>query len=544
VTPAAYSCRVILPRTGVAAVVLTVAGALGGCTTDTSDGGAEPAASSSPSPSATSPSSPTQDSTPSPVPNRPSAPAPTPAADLQRFYGQQLEWSECRDAQQCSTLRVPLDYAKPAGRSITLSLLKVPARDQGRRLGSMVVNPGGPGGSGVDYADRAADTFGTPLLRSYDVVGFDPRGVGESTPVQCGPDERLNALVESDPDPDTAAERRRSDALIRALGVSCLRDTGELVRHVSTGEVARDLDILRAALGDERLTYFGASYGTFIGATYAELFPARVGRLVLDGALDPAASTLEVNLVQARGFEVALRAYVASCVEKGSCYLGSSVDEGVRRVQTFLADVERTPLRTSSERTVAAGEAVYGLWLPLYDQRSWPVLDQALAAGLKGDGSRLLQVADAYLQRTPDDRFLDNSFEVFPAINCLDRDDAVPSSQVARLTPRFEKASPTFGSTFAYSVSTCSSWPVHSGRTPRPVRAEGSAPIMVVGTTRDPATPLVWARALARQLDDAVLVTRDGDGHTGYRQGNACTDSAVERYLVSGTVPATDVSCS
>lgn len=528
----------ILPRTGVAAVVLATAGALGGCTADTSDQGTDPGASSSPSDSASS------SPTPSPAPTGSSAPARTPAAGLQRFYGQQLEWSECRDAQQCATLRVPLDYAKPAGPSITLALLKVPARDQGRRLGSMVVNPGGPGGSGVDYAARAEGTFGAPLLRSYDVVGFDPRGVGESTPVQCGADEQLNALVEADPDPDTAAERRRSDALIRGLGLSCLRDTGELVRHVSTVEVARDLDILRAALGDERLTYFGASYGTFIGATYAELFPARTGRLVLDGALDPAASTLEVNLVQAGGFEVALRAYVASCVERESCYLGSTVDEGVRRVQTFLADAERTPLRTSSERTVTAGEAVYGVWLPLYDQRSWGILDQALAAGLKGDGSQLLRVADLYLQRTADDRFLDNSFEVFPAINCLDRDDAVPSSQVARLTPRFEKASPTFGAIFAYSVSTCSSWPVRSGRKPRPVQARGSAPIMVVGTTRDPATPLVWARALARQLDNAVLVTRDGDGHTGYQQGSACTDSAVERYLVSGTVPTKDVTCS
>jgi hypothetical protein len=248
--------------------------------------------------------------------------------------------------------------------------------------------------------------------------------------------------------------------------------------------------------------------------------------------------------VQARGFEVALRAYVADCVEKGSCYLGSTVDEGVRRIQTFLADLERTPLRTSSERTVTAGEAIYGLWLPLYNRTRWPILDQELAAAFKGDGSQLLQVADAYLQRDEDERFQDNSFEVFSAINCLDRDDGPPSSQVARLTPRFEKASPTFGSIFAHSVSTCRSWPVHSGRQPQRVRAQGSAPILVVGTTRDPATPLVWARALTRQLDDAVLVTRDGDGHTGYQQGSACTDSAVERYLVSGTVPAKDVMCS
>ncbi|HYO39032.1 MAG TPA: alpha/beta hydrolase [Nocardioidaceae bacterium] len=515
------------PRTGVAAVVLTLAGALGGCTLGSSGAPAEPSSTSRPALSPVATSS-----------------APPPTAGLRRYYGQRLDWTDCSDGQQCATLQVPLDYARPADRSIDLALLKVSATSEAQRRGSLVINPGGPGRSGKDYAAVAEQALGPELGRAYDVVGFDPRGVGESTPVECGSDEQQNALVDSDPSPDTAAERRTTDRLIRGLGESCLRDSGALARHVSTVEVAKDMDVLRAALGEPRLTYFGASYGTFIGATYAELFPDKIDRMVLDGAIDPAASTVEVNLVQARGFETALRAYIGACIEAGDCYLGDSVDEGVRRVQELLRDVETEPLSTSSGRELTAGNAVYGIWVPLYSKLSWPVLDAGLQGAFEGDGSVLMNLADQYLQRTAEGKYSTNSAEVFNAINCLDRDDGVPSSEVERYEPRFEKASPTFGSIFAYSISTCASWPVHSGRQPQPVRAEGSPPIMVVGTTRDPATPLVWSRALADQLPQGVLVTRDGDGHLGFRAGSACTDLAVERYLIDGVVPTKDVICS
>lgn len=481
--------------------------------------------------------------TPSPVASGTAAAA-EPAGGLQRYYRQELDWKACRDGAWCASLRVPLDYAEPSGRAIRIAVLKVPALDQSRRIGSLVVNPGGPGASGVDYASGAASVFGAELRRAYDVVGFDPRGVGESTPVQCGSDEQLNALVESDPDPETAVERATVDSLVRGLGTSCLQDSGDLARHVSTVEVARDLDVLRAVLGDSRLGFFGASYGTFIGATYADLFPRRVGRMVLDGAVNPASSTVELGLVQSRGFEVALRAYVGACVQQRECFLGSTVATGVRRVGDLLQQTERTPLAASQGREVTGGEAFYGLIYPLYDTSTWPVLDQVLEKALDGDGSLLLTVADAYLRRDSKERYANNSFEAFNAVTCLDRDDGVPSSQVPRYLARFEEASPTFGRIFAAGISTCSVWPIHSGRRPAPVRAPGSPPVLVVGTTRDPATPLVWARALADQLPRGVLVTRDGDGHTGYGRGSRCVDETVERYLVSGTVPRRDVSCS
>jgi pimeloyl-ACP methyl ester carboxylesterase len=512
----------------VPAAVLPVLAALlvmvGGCSITGSDGPSASRSGASPSATATTA-------------------APSPLPGLTAYYRQHLDWTACRDTDECAQLQVPLDYAKPSGRSIGISVLKVPATGGAHRLGSMVVDPGGPGVSGVDYAAGAEGVYGVALRRVYDIVGFDPRGVGSSTPLRCASDQQLDTVLTSDPDPDSPAEARRSQDLMRDLGRGCLRDSGDLARHISTVEVAKDLDVLRAALGDTRLTYFGASYGTFIGATYANLFPRRVGRMVLDGALDPRSTSLELNLVQAHGFEVALRAYVGACVAEGDCFLGATVDEGTGRIRSFLDDVEAAPVTTASGRRLTAADAQYGISYPLYARDGWAVLDTALRNAFAGDASLLMGLADGYLHRNADGSFADNAFEAFYAVNCLDHDDGIPASQWRRYLPRFERASPTFGAAFAYSTTTCDTWPVHTGRGPERLRAVGSPPIMVVGTTRDPATPLVWARALAAQLDRGVLVTRDGDGHTAYRRGSACVDDTVERYLVDGAVPRREVHC-
>jgi pimeloyl-ACP methyl ester carboxylesterase len=478
---------------------------------------------------------------PSPL-DTPTASSTAERADLAAYYRQKLVWEPCRDADQCTTIKVPLDYAEPGGRSISLSVLKVPAGAPKERVGSLVVNPGGPGGSGVDYAANASSYFGPELRRAFDIVGFDPRGVARSTPVQCLSDAQLDGFVAADPDPDTPAELRASDRALKRFGDGCVDESGQLAAHVSTEEAARDIDILRAVLGDQRLSYFGASYGTFLGATYADLFPERVGRMVLDGAIDPSLTSLEMNLVQAHGFEVALRAYVGHCVDAGGCFLGDTVDAGTARIRAFLDQVERQPLPGNGERQLRVGNAVLGIWAPLYNEDYWPLLDNALRAAFGGSGAQLLLLSDAYTSRGPDG-YLDNSIEALYAVNCLDHDDSIPSSQVPGYIPRFEKASPTFGAIFAFSLSSCSEWPIHTGRRPAPIHAKGAAPILVIGTTRDPATPLAWARALAEQLDSGVLVRRDGDGHTGYRAGNVCVDRTVEAYLVSGTVPAGEVDC-
>lgn len=512
------------PATAALTVVLTLS--LSGCGLFGSD---KPAALPSPTLSSSPMESPSESE---------SAPQP----NLARFYEQKVSWKTCRSDKLCTTIKVPLDYQDPAAKSISLSVIKVPARSKSQRVGSLVVNPGGPGGSGINYAAQSSLYFGSELQQAFDIVGFDPRGVGESTPVQCLNDSEIDEFVASDPDPDNAAEIERGDELLAGFGDGCVSKSGDLAAHVSTAEAAKDVDIIRAALGDRRLSWFGASYGTFLGATYAELFPRRVGRMVLDGAIDPSLSTEEMSLVQAKGFETALRAYVGHCVDAGNCFLGNSVDAGTKRIRQFLDDVETNPIEGSSGRELAAGNAVLGIWAPLYNSGYWPILDSSLKAAFDGSGAPLLALSDSYTSRGPGG-YLDNSIEALYAVNCLDHDDSIPASDVASRIPEFTRAAPTFGAIFAYGLASCSQWPIHTGRVPEPIHAKGAAAILVIGTTRDPATPLEWAEALASQLESGILVRRDGDGHTGYNAGNDCVDDVVESYLVSGKTPKVDVDC-
>ncbi|MBW8751845.1 MAG: alpha/beta fold hydrolase [Propionibacteriales bacterium] len=444
---------------------------------------------------------------------------PTTDPTLARFYDQKLNWRDCgRD--KCSLLTVPLDYADPAGKTLHLAVLEVPA--QGHRIGSLVVNPGGPGGSGVQYAAAGS-------------LQFDP--------VQCVGTKQLDQLVAFDPDPDTDAERAEMDGLIRAFGDGCLTHSGDLTRHMSTREAARDMDILRAALGERKLDYLGASYGTFLGATYADLFPHHVGRFVLDGAIDPSLSNEQLSLQQAHGFETALRAYVTDCVDRGSCFLGDSVDGGLLKIKSFLLAVDKKPLPTGGDRQLTEGLATLGIWMPLYVKSYWSQLTAGLKQAMdEGTGSNLLGLADLYTSRGPSS-YNDNSMEALYAVNCLDHDDYIPTSDVPSHFAQFEKVSPTFGRAFAYGLSTCSDWPVQTGQHTVALHAKGAPPIVVVGTTRDPATPLKWAQALAAQLDSGTLITRDGDGHTGFQRGNSCVDAAVEGWLIKGDVPKPDLKC-
>jgi pimeloyl-ACP methyl ester carboxylesterase len=483
------------------------------------------------------------DPTTSPTPTSSTATGEPPSPELARFYSQDLEWAPCEGDFECATLEVPLDYDDPDGRTIDLAVLKAPAADPAQRVGSLVVNPGGPGQAGTDYAAQSGLVFGDPLLDSFDIVGFDPRGTGDSAPVDCLGDRALDQYVASDPEPDTAPERHQFVRLSQAMLSGCAERSGPLAAHVSTIEAARDMDVLRAVLGESTLSYLGASYGTALGATYAELFPERVGRLVLDGAVDLSLDFRELALGQAAGFETALRAYVEDCVEtEDPCFLGDSVEEGLTRISGFLDRVDADPLPTATDRQLRVGNAFYGIVLPLYVRDYWFLLTSALGDAFDGDGSALLQLSDLYNSRG-DGGYTDNSREAFVAISCLDDPSGIPPSQVPAATPAFERASPTFGGVFAWGLVGCRGTEVESTEEPLEVDGSGAAPIVVIGTTRDPATPYEWAESLADQLDSGVLVSRDGDGHTGYNKGNDCVDKAVHGYLLDGTVPDDGLSC-
>ncbi len=476
-----------------------------------------------------------------------SSPAPAPSGasgGLARFYDQQIDWQRCGDAYQCGRLEVPVDYADPAGASIQLALLRVPARDKDRRLGSLIVNPGGPGGSGVDYA-AAADGIVSPAVRDrYDLVGFDPRGVDRSEPVDCLSDAQLDAFLAADPTPD---DKREVSGLVGAdkeFAAGCRMRAGALLAHVGTAGVARDLDVLRGALGDERLHYLGKSYGTLIGAEYLRLFPRRAGRVVLDGAVDPALTAEQFALGQASGFEQALTSFLADCV-RHDCPLGADVTTARAGLTRLLGRLDAQPLPTRSGRRLTEALAVLGVAYPLYlpPDRGYPALRAALHEALGGDGSALLGLSDDYTQRHPDGSYDGNSNEAIYAVNCLDRQDVTGPAQVAAQLPTFERASPTFGRYIAWSGLPCAYWPVPPSGRPAPVAAPGAPPVLVVGTTGDPATPYAWAVSLAEQLDSGVLLTYVGSGHTAYRHGSSCIDDAVDRYLLEGQPPAAGTRC-
>lgn len=470
------------------------------------------------------------------------APRKAPDPELQEFYDQRLDWAPCDDSNECAQLTVPLSYAAPGGETVRIAVLKREADVSDARLGSLIVNPGGPGASGQQYADDAEVYFRTPLTDRYDFVGFDPRGVGESAPVDCLADDGLDALIASDPSPDDPVETRAFLRRMQDVGAGCARLSGSLIGHVSTIEAARDLDILRAALDESTLVYFGASYGTKLGATYAGLFPERVGRLVLDGAVDLQISSRELGLEQAKGFQTALDAYVQNCLATAPCFLGASLEAARTTVSDLLDTIDAEPLPAGG-RTLAVGNAFYGIVAPLYNRDYWFLLTNGLQDALEGDGSALLQLSDAYTERDAGGGYRSNIMEANYAVNCLDDPTAATVAEVRAGLPDFERASPVFGDIFAWATLNCRGFPSRSAeRVPDP-RAAGAAPIVVVGTTRDPATPLRWARSLADQLASGVLVTRDGDGHTAYDSGNACVDEALEAYLISGTVPADGLTC-
>ncbi|WP_026551942.1 alpha/beta hydrolase [Arthrobacter sp. H20] len=465
-------------------------------------------------------------------------------ADLSGFYTQEVDWELCEETFACATVEVPLDYGNPARDSIDIALIRSDAT--GDAQGSVLVNPGGPGGSGVNIVRDALTYVTSDRLRvAYDVVGFDPRGVGASSAVDCQTDEEREAdrLEYLEPGISDAEALERLTVEAEEFAAQCAERTGELLGFVDTDSAARDLDILRAAVGDEQLNFLGFSYGTSLGAAYAELFPTNTGRLVLDGAVDLSLTNEEITLGQARAFETALGTYVADCQRTSDCPLPAGLDEGVAVIQDLFRSVEDSPMTAADGRLVTINTFFSGFILPLYDNNNWPLLTSAIDEALQGDPSVMLQLADLAAERDPDGSYATNASDAFIAINCLDYPMVSDPAQLAADADRLTEASPTFGPYLAYGGVTCNAWEYAPVLEPAPASAPDAAPMVVIGTTGDPATPYEWSLALADQLETAVHVTWDGEGHTAYGRADSCIGDLVDSYFIDGTVPEDGVRC-
>ncbi|MFD7917753.1 alpha/beta hydrolase [Streptomyces sp. NPDC059740] len=466
--------------------------------------------------------------------------------NLRSYYDQKLHWRKCGVAGfQCATMRAPLDYEHPSQESdLKLAVSRKGATGPGKKIGSLLVDPGGPGASAIDYLQQYAPQPASVQAR-YDMVAMDPRGVARSAPVKCLPDKQMDTYTQVDQTPDDNGEVRKLTAAYRNFAQACRAHSKGLLGHVSTVEAARDMDVLRSVLGDRKLNYVGASYGTFLGATYAGLFPSRSGRLVLDGAMDPSLNARQVNEQQTAGFNTAFEAFAKDCVKKPDCPLGTkSPQDAGKRLNALFRKLDQHPISTGEPRKLTESLATTGVIAAMYDEGAWPTLREYLGQAEKGDGRGLLTLSDSYYERDPDGKYA-NLMSANAAVNCLDLPPAFPDARAARnAVPAFDKASPVFGDGFTWAALNCTYWSTKPTGKPQRIEAKGADPIVVVGTTRDPATPYRWAKALASQLSSATLLTYVGDGHTAYGRGSRCIDDAINTYLVRGTPPAAGKRCT
>jgi pimeloyl-ACP methyl ester carboxylesterase len=462
------------------------------------------------------------------------------------YYAQRLDWQPCHDGFQCARLAVPFDYGKPGGRRFSLPVIKLPASDRSRRAGALVINPGGPGGSGVEYALGARNELPAALLARFDIIGFDPRGVGGSQPaLHCMTGPQLDRYFATDDAPANAAQLAQVVAEAKLYTSQCERNSAALLAYVGTQNAARDMDLLRAALGEPRLSYLGFSYGTYLGAWYAQLFPGRVRALVLDGAVDPGAPSLEQDVIQAQGFEVALRSFAAWCLTMANCPLGHGgpVAAAVARVQGLITRAYSAPLanQLNDGQVADGGQLLEGVAAALYSRTAWGYLRTGLANAFAGDGTVLIELANLLLERNKDGKY-SNLSDADIAINCVDRPSPRSLATWQATASAASRVAPLFGAPTVWGSLPCAYWPVPAYPPPR-IRAAGAPPILVVGTLRDPATPYRWAQALAGDLASGVLLGRNGDGHTAYGQGSPCVDKIVNDYLFSLSVPRNGTVC-
>lgn len=466
--------------------------------------------------------------------------APTP-----EFTGK-IKWGTCADdgsseAQseiECGTLEVPYDYDKQSIGSFKLFLTRNPASDKANRIGSMLVNPGGPGFGGSSVARDASYYFSADLLSRFDIVGWDPRGTGKSSPsVNCI--EQYDEYFAMDSPPDTPQEKQAIVDASQKFNDQCEKNSGAILPYISTRSSAQDMNSIRDALGEEKITYFGFSYGSELGATWVTMFPKTVRAAVLDGASDPNSTSLEQGLSQAKGFEAQLDAFLADCSARKNCAFNSN-GNSAGALDKLLVDIDAAPLVVSADRApVTQGVMFTALAQAMYSDSVWPQLERALADAATGDGAGLLALNDEYFQRKPDGTY-GNELEAFIAISCLDDPGPIGVEAVDAQIPIFTKAAKRFGPGFGYGYS-CALWPVKQAQKVV-VSGKGAGPVIVIGTTGDAATPLESSRKAARALEQGIFITVKADQHTGYGV-NACIVETVDTYLIDLVAPKDGKIC-
>jgi pimeloyl-ACP methyl ester carboxylesterase len=456
---------------------------------------------------------------------------------LSGYYAQEINWQSCNQDFQCATLAVPIDYSKFSTGTFEIALLKYEARTS-KKLGSLIVNPGGPGGSGVDYAYAAQYIFSPAILDRYDIVGFDPRGVSRSAPIRCLNDKELDANNNSDSKPDNEKEFQQILIDTKKYVEICKNKNKHLTAY-GTANVARDMDILREAVGDNQLNYMGKSYGTYLGTVYAQFFPEKVGRVVLDGAVDPTISNFQQTLTQAIGFDQAFSSFAKDCATRKNCSLPRGKDAAIAEMERLFAQAAKKPLPTeSSNRSLSETMMVLGTASAMYDSATgWPKLRKAIAQAKKSYGDEFLKLADEYTGRQADGRYPNNEFDSGAVIDCLDVNEPRTVAQIKRDAKSFADQAPLFGPYLAYGGLTCKYFGQSQEVTIAPLKTTN--PIVVIGTSGDPATPYEWAQGLHKLLTNSALVSLTGEGHTGQGQGNACIDDQIDDFYLTGKVPTT-----
>jgi pimeloyl-ACP methyl ester carboxylesterase len=449
-----------------------------------------------------------------------------------------VSWNDCGGGFQCGTVTVPLDYSNPNGFAIKLALIRKPVTDRSHRIGALLMNPGGPGLSGVEFLRQSASSF-TRLNARFDLVGFDPRGVGRSAPVRCRSGPEIDASSAIDYQLDDAGEKQVFIQAAREYARACQEKNARILPFVDTIGSARDMEIIRFALGEAKLTYLGISYGTFLGETYAHLYPTHIRALVLDAVVDPAVSPIDALVQRAAGFEANLQAFLANCRGYVGCQYAREGDPAARLSDLMLRlDLNPIPVGTRMLTKSLAMSVVLG---SIYNPRHWSSLDEALYQVDQGDGRWMLTLADLYNGRHADGSYT-NAADANNAIRCPDRPVPSDIASYDLLGPTLAATSPLLGPALQYGLLVCSYWPVKPKGAVGPLSATGVPPILLIGATEDPATPYAFAEAVNKQITGSVLLTRKGYGHPSYDK-SFCVRQAVSAYLIDLSLPAPGTVC-